>query len=155
MSTLRGKLESWLVAVVAGAAAGSPLEGAQVCGTAWDAVEQSKALMVGPIEAKGLAPDAGAETMLDCDVSAVVVIVVPITAEEPLPSDNAAAYDTAELMGKALARAIFDGGTTLGGRVGDCLPGKLGRTIDKVTEIPCGYANLVLRINETGQLLEE
>ena len=155
MSTLRGKIEEWLNDVVGGAADGSPLAGAQVCGTAWDAVEQPKALMVGPIESKGLAPDAGAETMLDCDATAVIVIVIPVAAEEPRPSDFAAAYDQAELMGKALGAAIVDGDTTLGGRVGDCLPGKLGRTIDKVVETPCGYANLVLRINETGQLLEE
>lgn len=155
MSTLREKLESWLNEVVAAAAPGSPLDGAQVCGTAWDAVEQPTALMVGPIVARGLAPDAGAETVLDCDVEAAVVIIVPITAEEPQPSDYAAAYDLSEEMGKALAVAIFDGDTTLGGRVGDCLPGKLGRTLDKVAEAMCGYANLILRINETGQLLEE
>ena len=158
MITLRQKLEEWLNAVVGAAADGSLLAGAQVCGTAWDAVEQAKALMVGPIDSGSLAPDAGIEEVLDFDVKATVIIVVTVAAADeaagPQPAEYAAAYDTAELIGKRLAQMVVDGDTTLGGRVGDCLPGKLLRTIDKVSEVPCGYANLVLRINETGQLLE-
>lgn len=153
MKTLRQLIYEWLAAVVGAAEDGSQLAGAQVCGTAWDPVESEKVLMVGPIKSKSLAPDAGAEEMLDCDAE-VVVILLKRVGEALAPADYAEAYDAAELMGKALAGAVIED-MTLGDRVGDCLPDELARTVDKVQEVPHGIGNLKLKVNQTEQLLGE
>lgn len=154
MSALRALLKEYLEETVAAAAAGTPLNGGAVKKNPFGAIDAAKIIAPGPKESK-LTPSPGFETVEEFGSAPVIVFIVPIPdGAEATEDDYETAIELAEGMALQVAADIFVN-NDLGGRVRDCLPGKLLSDWTEVKRIPVAVANLRLHVNVAGQQIGE
>jgi hypothetical protein len=151
-TSLATAVYNYLVAFVGTAPEGHVLHGAQVSKTSYAPVIGVKCIQIGRKDAD-LVPLEGGDECGEDDGKLTLIILRKVADRK----DEEAFYEAreeAEAMGKAIALPIFNE-PTLGGRVGDCLPGRLVSDWTTVQNHPHGLANLTLNQLTQTQMAEE
>lgn len=151
MTTVRKSGYEYVKEIVEAAASGETLYSVDVHQTSFDAVTKTRTVQTGPCTSS-MAPEAGAEEMGEYDAKLILIILVKVADRKSGPSFDAAMED-AFAIAKAIGLKVAND-NSLGGRVLDCLIGRVVSDFTPVENHPHALVNLPLFINQTGQLLE-
>ena len=149
--TIEDAIFEFIEAAVAAAQEGEPLFKAEVHDTVYQRIKQDYGVRVGDCESD-LAPAPGAAEVQEFDTELTLIFYARVAGADK--SNRKAARNQVRELALAVAKLIFDD-PSIGGQVFDCLPGKLRRGYDSITDADeYAVANLPLRINQTEQQLE-
>lgn len=137
-------------AAVEAAAEDTAIFGAEVHETIYGKITKVKVIQIGPCESSP-APNHDASETEEFDGDPVLVFLRQV-GDRNVPTNYRDARRAVLAMMKQVAKLVTDD-ATLGGRVIDCLPGRMVRGFTTLDSQPFALGNLTLRVNETGQQL--